>query len=52
MAAVTTTETIFEKLDDEDCQWDGCDGTLVRTTFKGDRALVCDSCGTPAIRIW
>lgn len=52
MAVSTTTETLFEKLDDADCQWDGCDGTLGRETFKGDDALVCGLCGTPAIRIW
>jgi hypothetical protein len=52
MAASTTTEMLFEKLDDANCQWDGCEGTLGRATFKGDDALVCQTCGTPAVRVW
>lgn len=50
--AALTTETVIERLDDTDCQWDGCAGTLNRTTFGGDEAIVCETCGTPAVRFW
>jgi hypothetical protein len=34
-----------------DCGWCGAT-TLRRTTYKGDRAMVCEDCGTPALRLF
>lgn len=28
------------------------DGTLERDTYKGNRAIVCDGCGTPRAQVW
>ncbi|SER61610.1 HVO_A0556 family zinc finger protein [Natrinema salaciae] len=28
------------------------DGELVRETYKDNRAIVCDSCGTPRAQVW
>ncbi len=29
-----------------------CQGTLVSAQYKGNEAVVCDDCGTPAVQIW
>lgn len=28
------------------------DGELERDTYKDNRAIVCDSCGTPRVQVW
>jgi len=28
------------------------DGELERGTYKDNRAIVCDSCGTPCVQVW
>ncbi|WP_168216254.1 HVO_A0556 family zinc finger protein [Halorussus halobius] len=44
-------EPLLVALGGEDCPW--CEaGTLRRETFKGDDAVVCEDCGTPAVRVW
>ena len=27
-------------------------GELVESTYKGNRAVVCDDCGTPQVQFW
>lgn len=44
-------EPLLVALAGDDCRWCG-DGTLARETFKGDDAVVCADCGTPAVRVW
>lgn len=44
---------LFEQLAGKECQYDSdCTGVLDRRTYKGDDALVCTECGTPAVRRW
>ena len=31
---------------------DCSDGTLEHGTYKDNRAIVCDSCGTPRAQVW
>lgn len=45
------SESVLAVLAGTDCDWCGA-GTLVREEFKGDDAMVCDDCGTPAVRVW
>ena len=30
----------------------GCSGILEESSYKGNDALVCASCGTPATQVW
>ncbi|WP_198667925.1 HVO_A0556 family zinc finger protein [Saliphagus sp. LR7] len=39
---------LFARLEGRACTY--CDGDLVRERYKGDRAVVCVECGTPAAR--
>ena len=51
VASETATESVLARLVGGDCKW--CDGgTLVRRQFKGDAAVVCETCDTPAARVW
>ena len=44
-------ERVFEQLTGDTCDY--CDdGELERGTYKGTRAVLCDECGTPAVRFW
>lgn len=52
MASLQTGEPLVEKLSGTECQYDECGGRLRRSTFKGDVAVVCEDCGTPAVRLW
>ena len=52
MESLQTGEPIVEQLRGTDCQYDECGGTLRREAFKGDEAVVCEDCGTPAVRLW
>ena len=52
METLQTGEPLVEQLCDTTCQYDECAGTLRRETFKGDKAVVCEDCGTPAVRMW
>jgi hypothetical protein len=45
-----TTEPIAA-LAGADCGWCGATA-LRRGTYKGDRAMVCEDCGTPALRLF
>ena len=44
-------EPLFAALVGDDCRWCAT-GTLAREAFKGDDAVVCEDCGTPAARVW
>ncbi|WP_162224350.1 HVO_A0556 family zinc finger protein [Halorussus amylolyticus] len=46
-----TTESMLRSLVGDDCCWCTA-GTLTRETFKGDDAVVCENCETPAVRVW
>lgn len=42
---------LFEQLADQECGF--CSGgSLVRAQFRGNDAVVCEECGTPAVRLW
>lgn len=44
-------ETVLHLLEGRTCDY--CDdGTLERGSYKGSDAVICDSCGAPAARIW
>lgn len=42
---------MLSALEGRDCAF-CADGTLVREAYKGNRAVVCDSCGTPRAQFW
>lgn len=42
---------VLEQLEHHSCEFCS-DGSLVRATFKGNDAVVCDCCGTPAVQFW
>ena len=45
------TETMLADLVGDDCNW--CPtGSLTRDEFRGDAAVVCETCETPAVRVW
>lgn len=47
----TGKERVLSSLEDTDCTY--CvDGTLVRETYKGNNAVVCESCGVPGAQVW
>lgn len=47
--AGTETGELFDKLEGRGCEY--CeDGELVVERYEGDRAVVCEGCGTPAAR--
>lgn len=44
-------QDLYDRLADTDCRY--CEtGTLSVGSFKGAPAILCENCGTPAIRIW
>jgi hypothetical protein len=45
------SESPLAALAGDDCRWCAT-GTLARESFKGDAAVVCENCGTPAARVW
>ncbi|WP_166035434.1 HVO_A0556 family zinc finger protein [Halorussus pelagicus] len=45
------SDAVLGALVGDDCSWCAT-GTLVREEFKGDAAVVCVECGTPAARVW
>lgn len=52
---MATTQTdidhLFAELSDDRCQY--CDdGALARGTYKDAPAVLCEDCGTPALRVW
>ena len=47
---IVWADELRELLSVSRCQY--CDGDLVRGTFKGDEAILCDDCDTPAVRVW
>lgn len=44
-------DSLLAALAGDDCRWCAT-GTLSRRQFKGDDAVVCEDCGTPAARVW
>ncbi|WP_175609593.1 HVO_A0556 family zinc finger protein [Haladaptatus litoreus] len=49
--SLTTQPSVIGRLEGEDCQW--ChDGRLKQGTYKGNDAVVCDACETPAAQLW
>ncbi|MFB6252112.1 MAG: HVO_A0556 family zinc finger protein [Halobellus sp.] len=48
--ATSDPEQLLDRLDDPSCQY--CDGALDTGTYKGSGAVLCQDCGTPAIRVW
>jgi hypothetical protein len=47
----TTESSVIGRLEGRKCQWCS-DGRLERGTYKGNEAVVCDSCETPAAQMW
>lgn len=47
----TRTRQVLEILAGRSCP--ACtDGTLVRDEYKGNRAVVCDTCEVPKAQVW
>lgn len=44
----TRCDELYESISEKTCQY--CGGDLVIGGFKGDRAVICDECDTPAAR--
>ncbi|MFC4447500.1 MULTISPECIES: HVO_A0556 family zinc finger protein [Halorussus] len=51
VASEDAAEPLLVTLAGDDCRW-CASGTLAREQFKGDDAVVCEDCGTPAARVW
>ena len=47
-----TATDLLPRLDGDGCPVPDCGGTLARRPFKDSDAVVCDDCGTPALRVW
>lgn len=47
-----TARTALDDHAGDPCGYADCSGQLERTTYKGNDALVCDACETPALRVW
>jgi len=45
-------ELIFEQLAGSSCEYPNCTGQLIKGSYKGDHAIVCEECDTPAMRVW
>lgn len=43
---------VLDRLPAEPCPTPGCSGILWSREFKGDNAVVCSDCETPAVRTW
>ena len=50
-ALQNATEPVLAALVGDDCNWCAT-GTLARDEFRGDDAVVCEDCETPAVRVW
>ncbi|MFC7166799.1 HVO_A0556 family zinc finger protein [Halospeciosus flavus] len=49
--SVDTSRSVFETLVGTSCHF--CDdGRLARDEYKGNDAVVCDACETPAVQSW
>ncbi|WP_175607220.1 HVO_A0556 family zinc finger protein [Natrinema saccharevitans] len=47
----TGTYPVLEALEGERCSF--CDrGRLVRGSYKGNAAVICDTCETPGAQLW
>lgn len=47
----SSTENLFTALEGRSCDY--CEeGTLERSTYKGNKAVVCKSCGAPGVQLW
>jgi hypothetical protein len=48
----TDVETsVLSVLEGNPCTFCG-DGTLVRSSYKGNAAVICDDCRTPGAQMW
>jgi len=46
-----TESSVVRRLEGQDCQW--CtDGRLERGRYKGNVAVICEDCDTPAAQLW
>lgn len=45
------SDSVLAALVGDECSWCAT-GALAREEFKGDEAVVCEECGTPAARVW
>lgn len=51
LATVTRDcDRLLATLDDAVCHY--CDGDLETGAYKGSSAILCQDCGTPAVRVW
>ncbi|WP_276255504.1 HVO_A0556 family zinc finger protein [Halomontanus rarus] len=49
--AETRVEIFLEALESRSCTY--CDeGSLERSTYKGNEAIVCEECGAPEMQFW
>jgi hypothetical protein len=51
VSSKATSDSVLAALVGDDCSWCAT-GALTREEFKGDAAVVCEECGTPAARVW
>jgi len=51
VSASDSSTALLDGLAGDDCRWCAT-GTLARREFKGDAAVVCENCDTPAARVW
>ena len=42
---------VLDVLEGNSCAFCG-DGTLRQDSYKGNRAVICDSCQTPSAQVW
>ena len=50
-STLNATEPVLAVPVGDDCPWCAT-GTLARGEFRGDDAVVCEECETPAVRVW
>lgn len=46
-----TPQPVIAALEGQECSFCG-DGKLVRNTYKGNDAVICDACDTPGAQFW
>ncbi|MFA1611813.1 HVO_A0556 family zinc finger protein [Halobellus rubicundus] len=43
-------EQLLDRMETADCHY--CDGDLDVGEYKDSAAILCEDCGTPAVRVW
>lgn len=43
-------ESLINTIEGDECSY--CGGFLSHEPYKGNDAIVCDSCGTPTVQLW